>query len=202
MKTGRPPLLSTLAGLHRCTVCKQLKPLSEFYRERRRPDGYGYRCKPCHSATVSAKYHERLERSRKLRRERYHRNRESERASNARSRKKNGHKWLATRRARHTANPAANMWSVARARAKREGLEFDLILSDVAIPDRCPVFGFPLVIGQGRPSKASPSLHRIDNSKGYTRGNVVVVSYKANTMKNDATLEQLRQLVAFYEKFE
>ena len=148
MKTGRPPLPSTLAGLHRCTVCKQLKPLADFYKEKRRSDGYGYRCKPCHAATVSAKYHERLERSRKRRRERYHRNREKERASNALSKKKNGHTWLATRRAKHAANPTESMLSNARKRARTKGLQFDLRPEDIIIPAVCPVLGIRQQIGR------------------------------------------------------
>jgi hypothetical protein len=199
MKTGRPLLLSTLAGLHRCTVCKKLKPLTDFYRENRRPDGYGYRCKPCHAATVSAKYHERLDQSRKQRRARYRRNREKELVSNRLSKKKNGHKWNATRRAKHKANPAANMWMIARTRAKREGLDFNLTLEDIIVPERCPVFGFPLVVGQRGSLRTSPSLDRIDNSKGYIRGNIVVISFRANTIKNDATLDELRQIITFYE---
>lgn len=36
----------------------------------------------------------------------------------------------------------------------------------------------------------------IDSSKGYIKGNVWVVSKRANTIKNNATLEELELLVA------
>ena len=37
----------------------------------------------------------------------------------------------------------------------------------------------------------SPSLDRIDSSKGYTPDNVWVISRRANIIKHDATLEEL-----------
>ncbi len=41
----------------------------------------------------------------------------------------------------------------------------------------------------------SPSLDRIDSTKGYTKGNIWVISNRANTLKNDATLSELKLLV-------
>lgn len=34
-------------GMKYCWVCKQEKPLSEFYKDKHRPDGYGQKCKDC-----------------------------------------------------------------------------------------------------------------------------------------------------------
>lgn len=48
----------------------------------------------------------------------------------------------------------------------------------------------------------SPSLDRIDNRLGYVKGNVIVVSHRANAIKRDATLDELRRIVAFYEPLE
>ena len=78
-----------------------------------------------------------------------------------------------------------------KARAKRKGLEFHLDENDVLGVTVCPVFGFPLVRSLGRPSWNSPSLDRIDNTKGYVKGNIQIMSYLANSMKRDATDEQL-----------
>lgn len=46
----------------------------------------------------------------------------------------------------------------------------------------------------------SPSLDRIKNDAGYIKGNVVVVSHRANRMKGDSTPEELRRLSDFYNR--
>jgi hypothetical protein len=91
------------------------------------------------------------------------------------------------------------LWMKAKIRATAKGLEFNIEKSDILVPEFCPVFGMKLVLGDGRPHDASPSLDRIDNTKGYIKGNIVVVSHKANLLKRDATIAQLKQVVAFYE---
>lgn len=80
----------------------------------------------------------------------------------------------------------------AKNTAKTRGMAFDLELSDIVIPENCPFLGVPLskVVLQGRiPNRAS--IDRKDSSKGYIKGNVQVISSKANRMKNDATKEEL-----------
>ncbi len=81
----------------------------------------------------------------------------------------------------------------AKARAKELGREFTISLEDVQIPDRCPVLGIPIKRkAAGRVDPASASLDRIDNSKGYVKGNVRVISHRANSLKRDMTLEEAR----------
>lgn len=90
-------------------------------------------------------------------------------------------------------DPSTKMYRRAKQRAKEKGIGFDLEKSDVIIPEFCPILGVKLEphVGHsgGRPN--SPALDRIDNSKGYIKGNVVVISHLANMMKSSATKEQL-----------
>lgn len=85
-----------------------------------------------------------------------------------------------------------NLWSQAKRRSTRVGIEFNLDKSDVIIPETCPYLGVVLTREWGKgqlPTNAS--IDRIDPTKGYIKGNVQVVSRLANTMKSNATVEQL-----------
>ena len=83
------------------------------------------------------------------------------------------------------------MYTSAKYRAEKRGIEFNLDLEDIIIPDKCPILEVPFVYGDANNHDYSPSLDRIDNSKGYIKGNIQVISSKANTMKNSATSEEL-----------
>jgi len=93
------------------------------------------------------------------------------------------------------------MLSDARKRAKKKNLEFDLVIEDLTVPDFCPILGIPLFVAGGKRTDNSPSLDRIDNSKGYTRDNVFVISFRANALKNDATLDELKSIVKYMEEY-
>lgn len=73
-------------------------------------------------------------------------------------------------------------------RQRERGYEVNIDTSDIVIPPHCPILGIPLIIGQ---YDNSPTLDRIDNSRGYVKGNVQVISYRANRFKSDATFEEL-----------
>lgn len=95
-------------------------------------------------------------------------------------------------------HPINAMISRAKTRAGRKGLEFDITLDDIIIPATCPVLGIPLKLtGEGKREDHSPSLDRIDSSKGYTKDNVVVISWRANRIKNDATAQELQLIVQY-----
>lgn len=90
-----------------------------------------------------------------------------------------------------------NRWQNKKAKAKIRGIDWQLDdRAEFKIPKECPVLGIPL---DGRDQDHRPSLERIDNTKGYVKGNVIVVSYRANKLKNNATIEELERLVAFYK---
>lgn len=46
-----------------------------------------------------------------------------------------------------------------------------------------------------------PSLDRLDSTKDYVAGNVKIICYHCNTLKNDATLEEARNIVRYMEKY-
>lgn len=87
------------------------------------------------------------------------------------------------------------IYNRVKSRAKRLGREFDLELEDIQIPVLCPVFQKPFIYGD---SDWTYSLDRLDNDKGYVKGNVIVVSNKANRIKNNATKEELEAVLKFF----
>ena len=100
-------------------------------------------------------------------------------------------------RKRKKLNPSESLWYSARRRARSADLSFTISVRDITIPSHCPVFGFKLEVG-AKNRRRSPSLDRIDNSRGYEPDNIVVVSNWANELKRDMTLSQMQALLAFY----
>lgn len=86
----------------------------------------------------------------------------------------------------------AYMLSRAKTRAKDKNLEFNIDINDVVIPNICPVLNIPIILGANNETKSNaPSIDRIDNSKGYTKDNIIIISYKANIIKNSASLNEM-----------
>jgi hypothetical protein len=81
----------------------------------------------------------------------------------------------------------------AKSRARIKNIEFNIDLTDIQIPEYCPILEIPLLGNSGRPGGKvnSPALDRIDCKKGYIKGNVRVISHLANMMKSCATNEHL-----------
>lgn len=79
--------------------------------------------------------------------------------------------------------------------AKRRGIEFDLTYHDFDLPKVCPLLNVILSYRSSKDNSFNSAnratLDRIDNSKGYVKGNVWVISRLANSMKNEATFDQL-----------
>lgn len=102
------------------------------------------------------------------------------------------------------AHPGYFMLKNAQYRAKKFGVPFGITLEDIVIPEVCPILGikFGNYRGKGRGGfKAdAPSLDRIIPSKGYVRGNICVISNKANLIKRDSTAEELRAILAYIER--
>lgn len=87
----------------------------------------------------------------------------------------------------------------AKGRAAKLGLPFTLVLSDIFIPEFCPVLGIKLEMrheGSGR-CKSSPTLDRMIPELGYVRGNVAVISGRANSIKNVGTAEEHERVAAW-----
>ena len=114
----------------------------------------------------------------------------AERAKKEKERRENNWKY----------QPSRHMLNNSKQRAKNAGLEHTLVLDDIIIPDYCPVLGIKLETGDRKEHYNAPSIDRIDNSKGYIKENIVVISTRANLLKKDATIDELVMLAKFYSE--
>lgn len=150
---------STVAS-RECSGCKTLQPLSAFYKDKASQGGYRRICKTCYKTREQ---------------ERKQRVPSAERATSFK-------KWRRD-------NRASALVSMARYRAKQKGLPFTLTDEDTArlqwVIDlgRCQVTGIPFNLDDGK-TWDSPSLDRIDSTRGYTPENTRVVLYCVNVMAN------------------
>ncbi|WP_458098585.1 hypothetical protein [Roseomonas sp. WA12] len=93
-------------------------------------------------------------------------------------------------------NVPSALLAAAKYRAKKKGLPFEITAADIVIPETCPALGFPMAAGGEKFN--SPSVDRIDPALGYVPGNIVVVSFLANSIKFTADPEQIIKVGEFY----
>ncbi len=167
-----------------CTRCGVNWSESEFYKNNRAVDGLQYRCKTCADAATylcrakNASHHEKAAaRARAYRSSNLEKVREDQRKSRA-------------------CDPVGCLWKSCRASARKRKFDFDISIEDIVIPHLCPILGISMTLpGQGRRLNSTASVDRIDSTKGYVRGNIQVISWRANHLKSNSTHEERVALV-------
>jgi len=87
-------------------------------------------------------------------------------------------------------DPVSHILFRCRNSASVRKIEFNLEKSDIIIPEYCPLLGLKLQYDADYWN--TPSIDRIDSSKGYVKGNIWIISRKANTMKQDVSIDKLK----------
>lgn len=166
-------------GLDRkvCRFCGEEKALEAFNRDSTRSDGRRNRCRECDAQYFQQHYQDPMWRKNHIQRSKTRRQRLKNEAPE--------HLW------------AEDALANARQRAKRGHFLCDLDLDYVRsiVADTCPLLGFPLIYAQPKLSDNSPTLDRKNPTLGYTKGNVAVISHRANRLKSDSTIEELQTLL-------
>jgi hypothetical protein len=84
----------------------------------------------------------------------------------------------------------------SKERAQKKGLDFNLSRADIRIPEVCPILGIRIEFSSSRrATDHSPSLDRIDPNQGYVKGNVWVISHRANMLKSNASAAELERVL-------
>jgi len=159
-----------------CTICKIDKPLDQFQKGTGKL-GRRSQCKQC----CKEKY-DTPERSRKLQQYKNWRRHTDDNYRKAENEKT---------RLNLKLHIEACLFRAARARARQKNIIFTIQISDIILPEYCPLLGIKLEKADWKAKSNSYSLDRIDSTKGYIPGNIWVISRRANLIKNDATVDEL-----------
>ena len=163
-----------------CPVCSTVKLFSEFNNNKAAKDGKQRLCRSCDNT--------RLKENRNARREHY----------------KKYEKNYRKERFNDLSYRLQNLLNASRARARNKNREHTLTKEDLydlyPVDNKCPVFGFDLEWNTSGFRETSPSIDRIDSSKGYTKDNVQIISWKANRLKSYATVEDLEAVLAYMKQ--
>lgn len=96
-------------------------------------------------------------------------------------------------------------WRTKR-RSEKEGHPFNLDLEDIIIPKYCPILGIELDRYEGFDNFNVPSIDKIIPELGYIKGNIRIISKKANMMKLNANFEELKifskNILKYIEEYE
>ena len=173
--------------MKKCSKCGLEKNYSEFFKDSRLKSGYRSDCKECH-LIVQKSYkkinHDKIEQKRKE----YQNIPEVRKRINQRSLNWNKN------------NVEKTLLSAAKKRAKNRGIEFNIDINDILIPKICPILKIELKRSDGKLSYNSPTIDRIDSSMGYVKNNIQIISHRANTLKSNASFEEIEKIYNWFKE--
>lgn len=160
-----------------CNGCRKELPLEAFNKDNSRSDGRRSRCRECDAAYFQRNYQDP-------------------------EWKKQHNKRAKDRRIRLKNEDPKELWAYdaianARQRARKAALQCNIDLDYVRslVVDTCPLLGLPILYAGAVVSDNSATLDRKNPALGYTRGNIAVISHRANRLKSDASIEELQILL-------
>lgn len=173
-----------------CYKCKVEQDESCFVKSKNRKDGLNPTCKSC-SKLYREENKETLLRKK---REYYAKNIDIMPERNRAKYEKHKVKQINQMRTYYSIPENWLKRMLLRAKSSNRGWEFAITAEDVSIPKVCPYLGWELTftLGKGQ-CQTNASIDRIDSTKGYIKGNVQIISRKANTMKSNATQDELER---------
>lgn len=198
-----------------CRSCNIEKPFEEMKKDKRYPDGRSFTCKICSSEYENKRKNNQIVYKRFSKKERalwpknhqlcrscyqilpfekFGKNRNKEfgienmcRECRKPISKAYYNKWLRD-------NAEMRMFISARSRAKKEEIPFTITIEDIVIPEYCPVLGIKLDRDGGKCNDSTPSLDKFIPELGYVRDNIAVISWRANWIKQNSTIDEVEKL--------
>ena len=197
--------------MKKCTHCKKIKSFSEFNKNISQKDGYHHQCRKCQSKF--AKSHRKTNKEVLNKNTRLWRKKNKKKVKDLNIEYYNKHgkalkekqkirdKMYRTTKKLDFAYRKRKMFWSAKYRAKIKKIKFNITINDVNFPKICPVLGFKIDYKGKRNADNIPSLDRINPKKGYVKGNVRVISNRANFLKNNANYAELLKVAKDLKKF-
>lgn len=190
-------LIRAFSYMKKCRSCKQELDDSKFCLKSSSKDGLNSICKDCEILKHREYYINNKEEILKKSKERYRLGLVKKKLLSRKQKDDINNKRKMARRI----DPRQDLLRDAKKRSKKKNLEFSITIDDIIITKVCPILGIMMEVNDGKFSDNSPTLDRVDNSKGYLPNNIMVISYLANKMKNSASKEQLIKFSRFMLEF-
>lgn len=156
--------------IKRCHRCHEWKPFEEFSLNKTRWHGYVEDCKACVSVYMKSRYVPAIPRVKKPKPP------------------KKVKPVLSKEQAK-----LKKLLGSAKTRARKRGLPYDDVsYLDLHYPTHCPVIPSIELTYETNPKNrwAGASIDRIEPAKGYVKGNIQIMSLRANLIKNNSTVEE------------
>jgi hypothetical protein len=150
------------------------------------PDGYTY-CPSCEQILPDSVFY-RKESNNKYGCKPHQQCKSCHRERSRRAMRKN----ISSSKIHYNKHPEKKIFMNLKGRAKAKNIIFDLTLEDIVIPDVCPILKIPLIPFSA--SDNSPSVDRLIPELGYIKGNINIISNRANRIKSDASLNEIKAI--------
>lgn len=166
-----------------CSRCKIEKSVQDFHKSNISKDRLQAFCKKCNSESTTVERRQAYNERRKERRQNpEYRQREYDKGKQHRIDYREKY-----------------LLRSAKCRCDKYNIPFNITIKDIVIPDYCPILKIKLTKdSMSKQDWNAPSIDKIVPELGYTKGNIMIISLKANVMKNNATKDEL---LAFSEFF-
>ena len=208
--------------MKKCTSCEvEFPATSEFFNNRKQSkDGFEYKCRTCGKDRTNRKSAKsvRLE-AEKIAGVRecdmchelkpfpeFYKQKGGKRFSTIRNCKECHKRYQREQRVRNNSSDVEyhsirENLNGARKRAKKYGYPFDIVIEDLMpFPTHCEIFDIELTYGENN-KHSGASLDKVIPSLGYVKGNVKIISSRANNMKGDSTLDDLKNMIQYIEVY-
>lgn len=96
----------------------------------------------------------------------------------------------------HIKDYRKNLVRAAKHRAKNKNVPFDITWEDLELINVCPVLGIP-IFTKTLNNQNAPSIDRFIPKLGYVKENVFIISKRANTLKGDATINEVKLILKY-----